>query len=102
MGSIDRNSSGMSSLLSLIPMFEAYFIQFVAITVLLVFAAHHESPTTPGLSEWRACERPLGTWDSIWLVRVASGAVLSVWGFKRDRAIRIAYVDMSYRSSLAP
>ena len=67
-------------------------MQFVAITALLAFSAHHESPTKPGVSEWDACERPLGVWDSIWLVRVALGAVLSVWGFKRDRAIRLAYV----------
>lgn len=67
-------------------------MQFVAIIALLAFSAHHESPTKPGVSEWDACERPLGVWDSIWLVRVALGAVLSVWGFKRDRAIRLAYV----------
>lgn len=64
-------------------------MKFVTIIALLAYSAHHESPTIPGLSEWRACERPLGVWNSIWVVRVALGIGLSFWTYQRERAIRL-------------
>jgi len=63
--------------------------QYIIIITLLAYSAHHESPTQPGLSEWDACSRPLGVWDSIWLIRVALGLLLSIWGYRRDRATRL-------------
>ncbi|PCH43757.1 hypothetical protein WOLCODRAFT_104118 [Wolfiporia cocos MD-104 SS10] len=64
------------------------FAEFVIIITLLAYSAHAESPTHPGLSEWRACSRPLGVWDALWLIRVALGSILSYWGWRRDCEVR--------------
>ncbi|CCM01466.1 uncharacterized protein FIBRA_03520 [Fibroporia radiculosa] len=82
------NAKARRELLSLIWNLGFGFIQFVVVITMLVYSAHHESPTDPGLSEWKACNKPLGVWDSIWLVRVALGCFLSVWGWQRQRAVR--------------
>ncbi|TCD71238.1 hypothetical protein EIP91_011716 [Steccherinum ochraceum] len=84
-----RNAAARKEVVGLVWNISFAFVQFVVIITLLAFSAHHKSPTKPEFSEWDACERPLGAWDSIWLVRVALGAALSIWGFKRDRATRI-------------
>ncbi|KAI0081227.1 hypothetical protein K474DRAFT_1656703 [Panus rudis PR-1116 ss-1] len=44
------------------------------------------------MSEWVACDKPLGAWNIIWLIRVALGGILSYWGWKRDRTLRLAFV----------
>lgn len=82
------NAKARRETLSLIWNLAFNLAQFVIIVTLLAYSSHHESPTKPGLSEWRACERPLGVWDSIWLIRVALGTWLSYWGYKRDRRAR--------------
>ena len=53
--------------------------------VLLAFSANHESPTMPGRTEWAACDRPLGTWNALWLVKTVLSALLSVWNWQRGR-----------------
>ncbi|KZT08319.1 uncharacterized protein LAESUDRAFT_61526 [Laetiporus sulphureus 93-53] len=63
--------------------------QFVIIITLLAYSAHTESPTKPGLTEWQACDRPLGVWNAIWLIRVALGCTLSVWSWRKEQAARL-------------
>lgn len=63
--------------------------QFVIIIVMLVISGVRKSPRNPALSEWDACEKPLGAWNCIWLVRVVLGVTVSYWGFKRERAQRL-------------
>ncbi|KAI0728158.1 hypothetical protein C8Q72DRAFT_836159 [Fomitopsis betulina] len=63
--------------------------QYIAIITLLAYSSHHESPTKPGLTEWDACDRPLGVWNSIWLIRVALGLLLTTWGYRREQATRM-------------
>ncbi|KII92912.1 hypothetical protein PLICRDRAFT_155823 [Plicaturopsis crispa FD-325 SS-3] len=61
------------------------FVQIVIILTLLGVASHRESPTMAGENEWRACERPLGLWNCLWLGRVFLACGLSYWGWCRDR-----------------
>ncbi|KAL6310336.1 hypothetical protein BKA93DRAFT_814100 [Sparassis latifolia] len=89
LGYTGNNARARRDLISLVWNLSFGLAQFAVIITLLAFSAHHESPTSPGLSEWEACARPLGVWNSLWLVRVALGCVLSVWGWFRERATRI-------------
>lgn len=66
-------------------------VQFVTIVTLLAYSSNHKSPIEPTLSEWHACGKPLGVWNSLWIVRVALGATVSYWGWSRDRTLRIAW-----------
>ena len=68
----------------------------MVIITLLIYSGIHPSPKIPNLSEWDACKKPLGAWNSIWLVRVVLGCIVSYWGFKRERAQRIASVPFFY------
>ncbi len=61
------------------------------IITLLAYSANHESPTMPGETEWRACERPLGAWNALWLVRVALGCLLAFWSWQKEREKRAKY-----------
>ncbi|TFK75437.1 hypothetical protein BDN72DRAFT_757762 [Pluteus cervinus] len=62
------------------------FVQIVVISTLLgLSGSQFKSPTTPGLTEWQACNRPLGVWASLWVVRVAFASGLTYWGYLRDR-----------------
>ncbi|KAH9949573.1 hypothetical protein B0H21DRAFT_727475 [Amylocystis lapponica] len=76
-------------LVSLIFSLSFGFVQYVVVIALLVYSAHHESVTMPGLSEWEACSRPLGVWDSLWLIRTTLNCSLSVWSWQRARALRM-------------
>lgn len=49
----------------------------------------------PGETEWKACERPLGVWNALWLIRVALGSLLAYWTWQRERAKRLAYAYTS-------
>jgi hypothetical protein len=59
----------------------------VAIVTLLAYAAHTKSPTQPERSEWDACERPLGAWNIIWLLRTVLMLFLAVWNWKLVRRV---------------
>ncbi|KAF8973274.1 hypothetical protein BDZ97DRAFT_2070350 [Flammula alnicola] len=65
----------------------------VIITMLVLVAKHFKSPTHPDLSEWTACDRPLGVWASIWVVRVILALVLAYWEFRRDRVLHPIRAD---------
>ncbi|KAI0344844.1 hypothetical protein BDW22DRAFT_1327114 [Trametopsis cervina] len=69
------------------------FVQYVVIIALLVVASHRESPTVPGISEWTACARPLGVWNTIWLVRVALACTMTYWEWRRTIALKQIRTD---------
>lgn len=46
-----------------------------------------------GLSEWNACSKPLGTWDTLWAFKLAFDCVMAYWNFARERAIRMPTVS---------
>jgi len=45
-------------------------------------------------SEWSACDRPLGAWACLWILRVIVAFILSYWDYLRERE---AYVMLFYR-----
>ncbi|CAG8742312.1 4338_t:CDS:2, partial [Acaulospora colombiana] len=55
--------------------------QITAIAVLSAISARTQSPTKPGITEWEACDRPLGAWLIVWAVRVALGLAISIYSF---------------------
>jgi len=63
------------------------FIQIVVIVVMLILSGtHFRSTTDPRLSEWTACDRPLGVWCTVWVLRVLLSSLLRVWEYKRNLA----------------
>lgn len=63
-----------------------FFSQFVTtIVILFLVGLHFKSPHNPSVSEWDACDRPLGVWAALWLIRVALASFLCFWEYKRDR-----------------
>jgi hypothetical protein len=80
-----RASKARRALVSLIWNLSWGFVQFVFIVVLLAFSTHLESPTTKEINEWQACDRPLGVWNCLWVVRIFLACGLSYWGWCRDR-----------------
>ncbi|KAF9471455.1 hypothetical protein BDN70DRAFT_938931 [Pholiota conissans] len=61
-----------------------YWVQFITIITLLVLCGtHYKSPTSPLLSEWKACDRPLGAWASIWLGRLILVQIIGFLEFQR-------------------
>ncbi|KAI0358484.1 hypothetical protein OH77DRAFT_1420876 [Trametes cingulata] len=92
LGFAGANAKARRELMSLIFTLAFGFAQFVIIITLLAYSAHHESPTVPGENEWRACEKPLGVWNALWLVRTALGCLLAVGTWKRERAARLRRV----------
>lgn len=67
------------------------FVQFVFIVALLTVSTHTESKTHRGLNEWEACNRPLGVWNIIWIVRIFITCGVSYWGWIRDRTTYVHY-----------
>jgi len=63
--------------------------QIIAIIALLTVSTHRRSPTVPSKNEWDACGKPLGTWDALWVVRLALDIWLSVWRWSRERTKRL-------------
>ncbi|KAG8822707.1 hypothetical protein FRC19_005394 [Serendipita sp. 401] len=55
--------------------------QIVSIAVLSAISLHKKSPMDSRLSEWDACNRPLGPWVMVWLVRVVLGLTISVYNY---------------------
>ncbi|KAJ7170545.1 hypothetical protein C8R43DRAFT_874950 [Mycena crocata] len=69
------------------------FVQVVLIITVLSIATHTESKTMPGLNEWSACDRPLGVWSCIYILRVAFSSSLTYWGWRRDLKAHINPAD---------
>lgn len=66
------------------------FTQIVIIITLLVLSGKLTSPTQLDTTEWHACDRPLGAWACLWIVRVILACVLTWWGYKRDHQAQLA------------
>ncbi|ESK97193.1 c3hc4 type (ring finger) zinc finger containing protein [Moniliophthora roreri MCA 2997] len=73
--------------------------QIITIIGLLAYSAVHKSPTTPSITEWVACDRPLGVWSCLWIGRVVVATILSYWGWKRDTAARSGRRDVESAST---
>ncbi|KAH9931124.1 uncharacterized protein BXZ73DRAFT_90202 [Epithele typhae] len=83
------------ALVSLICSLLWWAAQFITVIALLAYSAVHESPTKPGVTEWRACNKPLGAWNAVWLVKVVLSAWLTLWGWQRQRRNNGASTDPS-------
>ncbi|KAJ3538011.1 hypothetical protein NM688_g6581 [Phlebia brevispora] len=88
-GQAGPNARARSQLISLVWTLSSGLVQFVVIVTLLAYATHRTSPTTPGVSEWNACQRPLGAWNAIWVVREGLTCMLAYWQWKRERQVRL-------------
>ena len=54
--------------------------------MLILTGTYFRSTIDPDHSEWKACDRPLGIWASMWVVRVILASGLAFWEYKRDQA----------------
>jgi hypothetical protein len=63
--------------------------QIIAIITILAISTHRRSPIVPEKNEWDACGKPLGTWDALWVVRLALDVWLSIWRWSRERIKRL-------------
>lgn len=99
LGVVGPDAKARSQLLGIIWKAVLSFVQYVVIITLLAIAANRESPTVPGVSEWKACSRPLGVWNCIWLVRVALGCGVGYWDWRRNVQLRQMYVSSGIRIS---
>ena len=77
-------------------------LQITAIVVLLTYSSEHSSPEYPDVSEWRACSKPLGLWNSVWAVKVGFDCMMLFWGHRRERASRAMNTCVFSRSILTP
>ncbi|KAH9998534.1 hypothetical protein BJV74DRAFT_825061 [Russula compacta] len=84
-----RNNRARKELVSVICSVVVDVSQIIAIITLLVISTHHRSPSIPFKNEWDACDKPLGTWDALWVVRLALDIWLSVWRWSRERTKRL-------------
>ncbi|KIP10867.1 hypothetical protein PHLGIDRAFT_33625 [Phlebiopsis gigantea 11061_1 CR5-6] len=81
-GQVGPDARLRSKLMSFVWSASFGLVQFVVITTLLVYSSKHESPTMPGESEWKACERPLGTWNTIWIIRNFFACSYAYWTWR--------------------
>lgn len=84
-----RNNRARKELVSVIWALVVDFSQIVAIITLLTVSTHSKSPTIPIQNEWDACNKPLGIWDALWVVRLSLDVWLSVWRWSRERTKRL-------------
>ncbi|KIL66189.1 hypothetical protein M378DRAFT_75405 [Amanita muscaria Koide BX008] len=83
---IGRNASPQRKLnASLIQDLAWNLSQIVIIVIMLVLTGtYFRSVENAHLSEWSACDRPLGVWSCIWIFRACLSTVLAVWDYKRN------------------
>lgn len=58
------------------------------IFALSIYSGLHRSPTQPSRSEWAACDKPLGVWACLWLVKLILQLCMGIWTY--HRALRAA------------
>lgn len=56
----------------------------VIVTISILSGVVFKNPLPPGGLEWSACDRPLGIWACLWIVRVLLSASLSYWEYLRE------------------
>lgn len=56
--------------------------------MLILTGTHFRSTVDPGLSEWAACDRPLGVWATLWVLRAILASILAYWDYLRNRSLR--------------
>ncbi|KAF8629658.1 hypothetical protein AX17_005597 [Amanita inopinata Kibby_2008] len=60
-------------------------VQVVVIVVVLILTGtHFRSTRDSSLSEWKACDRPLGVWSCIWILRVCLRTLLRTWEYAKS------------------
>ncbi|KLO04292.1 hypothetical protein SCHPADRAFT_884334 [Schizopora paradoxa] len=64
------------------------FIQFSVTISFLALSAARSSPQNSSISEWKACNKPLGVWNALWAVKVVYDCTMSYWSWTRDRKLR--------------
>ncbi|KAF8658266.1 hypothetical protein AX16_002042 [Volvariella volvacea WC 439] len=70
------------------------FVQIVVIsTVLGLSGTTFKSPTIDGLTEWEACDKPLGIWAALWVVREVLSTGMTYWDYVRARQMQAATAD---------
>lgn len=55
--------------------------------MLILVSLRLRSPNFAELSEWDACDRPLGLWAALWILRVILASSLAYWEYRRDRTL---------------
>ncbi|KAI0049876.1 hypothetical protein FA95DRAFT_1604035 [Auriscalpium vulgare] len=95
-----RNNKPRKELVTVIWAVVSDTAQIITIIALLAYSAHHKSALVPDKSEWDACGKPLGVWDSLWVARLTLDIGLSYWRWslertKRDRLLRDLEMDGS-------
>ncbi|EJD03098.1 uncharacterized protein FOMMEDRAFT_168159 [Fomitiporia mediterranea MF3/22] len=60
------------------------FIQFAIALSMIIYSVVHRSPRHPSISEWKACDKPLGLWSCFWIVKVGLDCCMTYWGWRRD------------------
>ena len=63
--------------------------QIVAIITLLTISTHTKSKTDSNSNEWDACTKPLGVWNTLWVVRLCLDVWLNIWRWSRERTKRL-------------
>ena len=56
-------------------------------------------------SEWSACDRPLGVWACLWILRVIVSFILSYWDYLREQDVYVytsCYSIVSYPDTHSP
>lgn len=57
----------------------------IAITLaLIIYSGVHHSPEQPSISEWTACDKPLGIWSCFWIAKVLLDCGMTYWSWRRD------------------
>ncbi|KAF5316903.1 hypothetical protein D9611_003888 [Ephemerocybe angulata] len=65
------------------------FSQVAVVSVMAALSSKMwKSRHDPSLSEWQACDRPLGIWACLWVTRVFLASGLAYWDFVRIRMAR--------------
>lgn len=78
-------------------------LQIVVITTMLILTGvHFRSPKDPNLSEWKACDRPLGIWASIWIIRVVLASNLGYWEYRRNRVLFVNLLGLYRKMFIHP
>ncbi|KAG8857998.1 hypothetical protein FRB96_005489 [Tulasnella sp. 330] len=62
--------------------------QIVIITIFLALSASiwkSKDPEDLDITEWKACDRPLGIWNALWAARITLGLLLGIWEWRRQQ-----------------